>query len=93
MKIFKGWSIFEIVLFISTPLIVLSIGIIFLNDFITIITSIVGIFCALFLAKGLILGQFFGLAIVILYSVVSYRNGYLMLQLQHVLQGKNHQFR
>ena len=75
-KLFKDWSVFEIILLITSPLIVLLVGIIFKSEVLTMITSIVGIICALLLAKGLVLGQFFGIAIVILYSIVSYKNGF-----------------
>lgn len=75
-KLFKDWSVFEIILLITSPLIVLLVGIIFKSDVLTMITSTVGIICALLLAKGLVLGQFFGIAIVILYSIVSYKNGF-----------------
>ena len=75
-KLFKDWSVFEIILLITSPLIVLLVGIIFKNNLLTIITSRVGSICALLLAKGLASGQFFGIAIVILYSIVSYKNGF-----------------
>ena len=75
-KLFKDWSVIEIILLITSPLIVLLVGIIFKSDVLTMITSTVGIICALLLAKGLVLGQFFGIAIVILYSLVSYKNGF-----------------
>lgn len=75
-NIFKNWTLFEILLLTVSPLIVLTVGIIFKSDALTIITSIVGIICALLLAKGLVLGQFFGIAIVVLYSIVSYKNRY-----------------
>lgn len=75
-NIFKNWTLFEILLLTVSPLVVLTVGIIFKSDALTIITSIVGIICALLLAKGLVLGQFFGIAIVVLYSIVSYKNRY-----------------
>ena len=75
-KIFKDWSIFEIILLITSPLVVFVVGIVFESDVLTIITSIVGIICALLLAKGLVLGQVFGIAIVVLYSIVSFKNGF-----------------
>ena len=75
-KLFKDWSVFEIILLITSPLIVLLVGIIFKSDVLTMVASIVGIICALLLAKGLVIGQFFGIAIVILYSIVSYKNGF-----------------
>ena len=75
-KLFKDWTIFEICLLVLSPIIVLTVGIVFHSDALTIITSIVGIFCALLLAKGFVLGQFFGIAIVVLYSIVSFKNAF-----------------
>ena len=75
-KLFKNWSIFEIMLMTLSLLIVLVVGLIFESDMLTIMTSIVGIICALLLAKGLIIGQFFGIAIVVLYSILSYKNAF-----------------
>ena len=75
-KFFKDWSIFELILLLGSPLVILVVGIVFKSDALTMIASIVGIMCALFLAKGLVLGQFLGIAIVILYSIVSYKNGF-----------------
>lgn len=53
---------------------VLTTAVIFKSDFLTAICSIVGITTALLLAKGKPLGQVFGLFIVLLYSIVSYKN-------------------
>lgn len=75
-KFFKDWTLFEIILLIASPITVLTVGIIFKSDVLTMSASIVGIICGLFLAKGSVIGQFFGLAISVLYSIVSYRNGY-----------------
>lgn len=75
-KIFKDWTVFEICLLITSPIIVLTVGVIFHSDALTVITSIIGIFCALLLAKGFVLGQFFGIAIVVLYSIVSFKNAF-----------------
>ena len=75
-NIFKDWTIFEKILLIVSPIIVLTVGLIFKIDALTIVTSIVGIICALCLAKGLVIGQFFGIAIVVLYSIVSLKNGF-----------------
>ena len=75
-NVFKDWTIFEICLLVISPIIVLSVGIVFHSDALTIITSIVGIICALLLAKGFVLGQFFGVAIVVLYSIVSFKNAF-----------------
>ncbi len=75
-KFFKNWTLFESLLLVFSIVAVLTVGICFKSDVLTIVTSIVGIICALLLAKGLVLGQFFGLAIVVLYSIVSYLNGF-----------------
>jgi len=75
-KFFKEWTLFEKALLFGSILIIGSIQIIFKTDLIISITSLVGIFTALFLAKGKVIGQFFGLAIVVLYSYVSYQHYY-----------------
>ena len=75
-NVFKNWSVFELFLLICSPIAVLTAGIVFDGDWLTVVTSIVGIFCALFLAKGLAFGQFLGVAIAILYSIVSFKNGF-----------------
>lgn len=75
-RLFKDWTIFELILLIGSPAVVLIFGLIFNSDLLTISTSIVGISCALLMAKGLVLGQIFGIAIVILYSILSYKNGF-----------------
>lgn len=76
LKFLKKWSMFEIILLVSSVLITVMFGIIFKSDILTVVTSLVGILCALLLAKGLVLGQLVGIAIVILYSLVSYKNGF-----------------
>ena len=75
-KIFKDWTKLEKLLLFGSIVLVGLVGIIFKSDFLTTICSIVGIITALLLAKGKNLGQIFGLLIVILYSIVSFRNGY-----------------
>lgn len=52
------------------------VGIIFKSELLTTVCSIVGIITALLLAKGKNLGQIFGLLIVALYSIVSFKNKY-----------------
>ena len=74
MKLFKNWTKFEKVLLILSIVLVSTIGIVFKSDLITTICSLVGITTALLLAKGKPLGQVFGLFIVLLYSIVSYKN-------------------
>lgn len=75
-KYFSDWTKLEkTLLFVSIILVSLA-GIIFKSDLLTTICSIVGIITALLLAKGKNLGQIFGLLIVALYSIVSFKNGY-----------------
>jgi len=75
-KYFKEWTRFEKILLFGSVLLVSIVGIMFKSDFLTTICSIVGIITALLLAKGKNLGQIFGLLIVALYSIVSFKNGY-----------------
>lgn len=75
-KLFKDWTKFEKVLLIGSIILVLLVGIIFKSEILTTICSIVGITTALLLAKGKNLGQVFGLLIVVLYSIVSFKNKY-----------------
>lgn len=94
MKLFKDWTNFEKLLLIGSILIVSFTGIIFKSDLLTTVCSIVGIITALLLAKGKYLGQIFGLLIVILYSIVSFKNKfygeviiYLMIMLPMYVMG------
>lgn len=94
MKLFKEWTRFEKILLIGSILIVSFTGIIFKSDWLTTICSIVGIITALLLAKGKYLGQIFGLLIVILYSIVSFKNQfygeviiYLLIMLPMYIMG------
>lgn len=75
-KIFKDWTKLEKVLLFGSIVLVGLVGIIFKSDLLTTICSIVGIITALLLAKGKNLGQIFGVLIVALYSIVSFKNGY-----------------
>lgn len=75
-KLFKEWTKFEKVLLFSSVILVGLVGIIFKAEILTTICSIVGIITALLLAKGKNLGQIFGLLIVALYSIVSFKNKY-----------------
>lgn len=75
-KILKDWTKLERILLIGSIFLVSLVGIIFKSDLLTTLCSIVGIITALLLAKGKNLGQIFGLLIVALYSIVSYKNGY-----------------
>lgn len=75
-KLFKDWTKFEKILLIGSIILVLLVGVIFKSEILTTICSIVGITTALLLAKGKNLGQVFGLLIVVLYSIVSFKNKY-----------------
>lgn len=75
-KVFKDWTWFEKILLFGSIILVSSVSFIFRSDFMTAVTSLVGIATALLLAKGKVAGQFFGVAIVILYSFVSFQNRY-----------------
>ena len=75
-KIFKDWTKLEKTLLFGSIILVSLVGIIFKSDLLTTICSIVGIITALLLAKGKNLGQIFGLLIVALYSIVSFKSGY-----------------
>lgn len=76
MKLLKDWTKLEKILLFGSIILVSLVGIIFKSDLLTTICSIVGIITALLLAKGKNLGQIFGLLIVALYSIVSFKNGY-----------------
>lgn len=75
-KYFGDWTKLEKTLLFGSIILVSLVGIIFKSDLLTTICSIVGIITALLLAKGKNLGQIFGLLIVALYSIVSFKNGY-----------------
>lgn len=75
-KLFKDWTPFELFMLFFNPILVVVVGIVFKNDALTIITSAGGIVGVLLCAKGRVLGQIIGLIIAILYSVVSYFNGF-----------------
>ena len=72
----KDWNKLEKILLFGSIILVSLVGILFKSDVLTITCSIVGIITALLLAKGKNMGQIFGLLIVALYSIVSFKNGY-----------------
>ena len=75
-NIFKNWSKFEIFLLVFSPIIIIVVGLIFASDFITISTAVLGVICALFLAKGLVVGHIIGIVLVVFYSILSYKNSF-----------------
>lgn len=75
-KYFSDCTKLEKTLLFGSIILVSLVGIIFKSDLLTTICSIVGIITALLIAEGKNLGQIFGLLIVALYSIVSFKNGY-----------------
>lgn len=73
-KIFKDWTKFEIILLCVSIISVVITGVLCDSALLTIICSITGILCALTQAKGKIISQFIGLALVVLYSILSFQN-------------------
>lgn len=73
-KIFKDWTKFEIILLCGSIISVVITGVLCDSALLTIICSITGILCALTQAKGKIISQFIGLALVVLYSILSFQN-------------------
>lgn len=76
MKVLSVWTIFEKILLLGSILLVSFIGVVFKSDIITVSSSIMGIITALLLAKGKSAGQLFGIILVILYSIVSFKSRY-----------------
>lgn len=74
--VFKEWTKFEVMMFISSIVIVIVAGILCTSNWLTIICSITGIMCALTQAKGKLISQFIGIILVVLYSILSFQNKY-----------------
>ncbi|MBE5812414.1 MAG: nicotinamide mononucleotide transporter [Clostridiales bacterium] len=75
-KLFKDWTKFEILLLLTSIIVVLFSGIVTKSNLLTVVCSITGILCALTQAKGKVISQFIGLLLVVLYSVLSFQNRY-----------------
>ena len=73
----KNWNLFEIS-FLSLSIILLTTFFIIGKDknWLSFVVSVIGIVCVMFMAKGLIVAQFFNLVLSILYSVLSYTQHY-----------------
>lgn len=76
MKIFKSFKLlsrFELCLWI-TSVIVVSLSYLLSpdKDILSIITSVIGVTALIFIAKGLLLGQFLGIAFAFLYGFISF---------------------
>lgn len=72
----KGWNKFETIIFYASVCLILGLGVGLKCDLLTTIVAFLGFFSALNQAKGNVLGQFTGVVLAILYSIVSYRNRY-----------------
>lgn len=75
-KIFKNWSKFEVILLITSIVIIIFSGIISKSEILTVFTSISGVLCALLMAKGKVISQVVGLVEIVLYTILSYKNEY-----------------
>ena len=75
-KYFKCWNKFEVTLLVTGILILLSIGIYLDCGLLPTIVPVIGFFCALHQANGLVIGQIVGVVMAILYSIMSYSNNY-----------------
>ena len=73
---FKNWNTFEKMIFLVSIVFILGLGLVLKCDLLTTIVAFLGFFSALNQAKGNVLGQFTGVVLAILYSIVSYRNRY-----------------
>lgn len=69
------WTKTEIVILAISLLSTISIVVIFNSSIFVAITSVIGILCAINLAKGRTIGNFFGALVCILYSIVAYQTG------------------
>ncbi len=72
----KEWTKLEKTLLYGSCIIVLIVGIIFKSDILTTLCSIIDIIAMLLIAKGKNIGQLLGVLITVLYSIVSFKNGF-----------------
>lgn len=73
-KLFKDWTLFEIILLIISFILIIVSGVICRSEVLTICASVSGVLCALLQAKGKVISQFVGLIEAVLYSIVSFKN-------------------
>lgn len=73
---FRTWNTFEKVMFLASIIFILGLGFVLHCDFLTTIVAFLGFFSALNQAKGNVVGQFVGVVLAVLYSIISYRNKY-----------------
>lgn len=75
-KFFKDWKTFEVGLLLFGIMAIMVSSIWGKCEMLTILASLAGVICSLFQAKGKVFSQFLGIAEVILYSILSYKNSY-----------------
>ena len=75
-KYLVSFNKFEIILFSLSIILIFGIGFILDCELLSIVVSFLMLFTALNQAKGNILSQFIGVLVAILYSYISYNNGY-----------------
>lgn len=85
INIFKDWTLVELILLVTTFVLILGSGILYKSSWITIIASLSGTLYALYQARGKVLGQFIGIIEVVLYSYLSYTNQYYGEVLVYIL--------
>ncbi len=73
---FKELSIFEYLLLFISPIVIITVGIVFKSDALTICSSAIGVVGVFLLSKGKILGQFLAIIVAVLYSIVSFYQGF-----------------
>ncbi len=72
----KSWNTFEKVIFGASVVFILGLGLVLKCDLLTTLVAFLGFFSALNQAKGKVVGQFTGVILALLYSIVSFRNRY-----------------
>ena len=72
----KDWNKLEKVLLFGSIVLVGLVAVVFKSDMLSTFCSILCIITALLVAKGKNLGQVFGVIITVVYSIVSFRNGF-----------------
>ena len=75
-QMLKDWNKLEKALLFGSIVLVSLVAVIFKSDILSAFCSILCIITALLVAKGKNLGQIFGVIITVLYSIVSFRNGF-----------------
>lgn len=73
---FKELSKFECILLFVSPIVIIIFGIVFGSDILTICSSVIGVVGVFFLSKGRLLGQIFAIIAAVLYSIVSFYQGF-----------------